>query len=279
MSVKSALKIKINGQWVAVPVMIGDAEVDGVVRYDGAQDLTEEEKATARENIGAGTGGEVDISGTVRYDTSQDLTYEQKFQARQNIGADEVGMSAVDATVLSFNIQGGRYAGRGDVYQLTSPQIISVGEYAFERCGSLAFVNLPEATAIYDNAFNRCTSLTKAVFPKVKYVGENAFYGCSALSLVDLSSATGISDAFYGSALIALCIRTNTVCQTYESMYLPRSCYVYVPAALVEEYKMAEIWENYASKFRALEDYTVDGTITGELNEEIFDVAPPEDES
>lgn len=61
MSVKSALKIKINGQWVAVPVMIGDAEIDGVVRYDGAQALTEEEKATARENIGAGTGGDVEI--------------------------------------------------------------------------------------------------------------------------------------------------------------------------------------------------------------------------
>lgn len=61
MSVKSALRIKINGQWVAVPVMIGDAEIDGVVRYDGAQTLTEEEKAIARENIGAGTGGDVEI--------------------------------------------------------------------------------------------------------------------------------------------------------------------------------------------------------------------------
>lgn len=61
MSVKSALKIKINGQWVAVPVMIGDAEIDGVVRYDEAQSLTEEEKALARENIGAGTGGQVEI--------------------------------------------------------------------------------------------------------------------------------------------------------------------------------------------------------------------------
>ena len=61
MSVKSALKIKINGQWVAVPVMIGDAEIDGVVRYDGAQTLTEEEKAIARENIGAGIGGDVEI--------------------------------------------------------------------------------------------------------------------------------------------------------------------------------------------------------------------------
>jgi len=43
--------------------------------------------------------------------------------------------------------------------------------------------------------------------------------------------------------------------------------YIYVPAALIEEYKSATNWSTYATQFRALEDYTVDGTITGELDE------------
>lgn len=43
--------------------------------------------------------------------------------------------------------------------------------------------------------------------------------------------------------------------------------YIYVPSALIEQYKVAENWSTYASQFRALEDYTVDGTITGELDE------------
>jgi hypothetical protein len=42
---------------------------------------------------------------------------------------------------------------------------------------------------------------------------------------------------------------------------------IYVPAALVNSYKTATNWSSFASKFRALEDYTVDGTITGELDE------------
>lgn len=65
MSVKSALRIKLNGRWVALPVMIGDAEIDGVVRYDAEQTLTEKQKATARKNIGADTGGNFTTDATL----------------------------------------------------------------------------------------------------------------------------------------------------------------------------------------------------------------------
>lgn len=43
--------------------------------------------------------------------------------------------------------------------------------------------------------------------------------------------------------------------------------YIYVPRALVDTYKAATNWSTIADQFRALEDYTVDGTITGELDE------------
>ena len=42
--------------------------------------------------------------------------------------------------------------------------------------------------------------------------------------------------------------------------------YIYVPFALIEQYKAATNWSTYAAQFRALEDYTVDGTITGGLD-------------
>jgi hypothetical protein len=42
--------------------------------------------------------------------------------------------------------------------------------------------------------------------------------------------------------------------------------YIYVPADLVDSYKAATNWSTFAAQFRALEDYTVDGTITGELD-------------
>ena len=45
------------------------------------------------------------------------------------------------------------------------------------------------------------------------------------------------------------------------------SGYIYVPAALVDSYKTASNWSTYANQFRALEDYTVDGTTTGALDD------------
>lgn len=43
--------------------------------------------------------------------------------------------------------------------------------------------------------------------------------------------------------------------------------YIYVPRTLVDSYKAATNWSTYADQFRALEDYTVDGTVTGDLDE------------
>jgi N-acyl-D-aspartate/D-glutamate deacylase len=43
--------------------------------------------------------------------------------------------------------------------------------------------------------------------------------------------------------------------------------YVYVPRALVNAYKTATNWSTYANYIRAIEDYSIDGTVTGELDE------------
>jgi hypothetical protein len=43
--------------------------------------------------------------------------------------------------------------------------------------------------------------------------------------------------------------------------------YIYVPAALIDSYKTETNWSAFAAQYRALEDYTVDGTVTGEMDE------------
>jgi hypothetical protein len=58
----------------------------GVVQVT-PQSLSEEEKAQARENIGAATEP-AELENVLKY-TSQRLTDEQKAQARENIGADD----------------------------------------------------------------------------------------------------------------------------------------------------------------------------------------------
>ena len=68
----------------------------GFVAYV-SQDLTEEQKRIARENIGAATTSSED--GTVRYDVDQSLSEEEKARARANIGAGNGGGTITDITV------------------------------------------------------------------------------------------------------------------------------------------------------------------------------------
>lgn len=76
----------------------------------------------------------------------------------------------------------------------------------------------------------------------------------------------------YSNRLVTIILRGNAVC-TLESTTAFTGAglktgtgYVYVPAALKAQYMQATNWSTYASQFRALEDYTVDGTIWGDLD-------------
>jgi hypothetical protein len=124
-------------------------------------------------------------------------------------------------------------------------------------------------------AFRTCMQLTSAIFPSATSVAENAFYLCSKLSFVDLPSASKIDDyAFYACrALKALILRkSDAICKLSSTSAFSSTAiksgtgYIYVPSALIETYKTAYQWKDFAAQFRALEDYTVDGTITGDLD-------------
>ena len=117
-------------------------------------------------------------------------------------------------------------------------------------------------------------------------IGHSAFRGCNNLTKVDFPAATVIQvQVFaYCFSLTAIILRSQTLCRltnvnavqncyhldgTVDSTYNPNGetdCYIYVPAALVDSYKAATNWSTIADQFRALEDYTVDGTTTGELD-------------
>jgi hypothetical protein len=133
-------------------------------------------------------------------------------------------------------------------------------------------------TNIGKGAFFSCAKLVEAKFKNATSVEEGAFANCYALEKVDLASATNIAlEAFQGTSsvvpLSALILRnTNEICVLgYSSAFNNTNIakgigYIYVPSAFVDSYKAAKHWSTYASQFRALEDYTVDGTVTGELD-------------
>ena len=107
-------------------------------------------------------------------------------------------------------------------------------------------------TRIGNNAFSYCSNLTTADFPAVTNIDMNAFRSCSKLTALILRSE--------------MMVNLNLTTALSSTPIASGTGYIYVPRALVDSYKAATNWSTYANQFRALEDYTVDGTTTGELD-------------
>ena len=130
----------------------------------------------------------------------------------------------------------------------------SIGSYAFSSCSKLTSVDFPAATSISSYAFQACSNLTSVNFPVATSIGSYAFSGCSNLTSLILRKSDAICTLSNISAFNNTPIKSGTG-------------YIYVPRVLVDTYKAATNWSTYANQFRALEDYTVDGTITGALDQ------------
>lgn len=133
-------------------------------------------------------------------------------------------------------------------------------------------------------------SITELKDNVVTTIGDYAFNKCTNLEILDLPSVTSINKCAFSNcaALTKLILRSNTLCtlkDTNAFWYTPIARYtsiyndtshpnghIYVPRALLSDddatmdYRRATNWTSLSSKFRALEDYTVDGTTTGELD-------------
>ena len=130
----------------------------------------------------------------------------------------------------------------------------TIGEMAFFKCSSLKSINVSSAEIIKFNAFSECTSLESINLPKASSIAVGAFNDSTSLNAVilrNIESICNISD---------YTIFDNTPIGDGIG-------YIYVPFLLLEEYQNATNWTVFRGQFRALEDYTVDGTTTGALDE------------
>lgn len=131
--------------------------------------------------------------------------------------------------------------------------------------------------SIRTGAFQNCKKLTEAIFPSATSVGASAFSMCHKLETVDLGNTTSIGTSAFNacSSLTTVILRSTTMASgasAFDYAYhftgagnTVKDGYFYVPSALVDSYTTDTAWTKFAGHFRALEEYTVDGTITGEL--------------
>jgi len=141
---------------------------------------------------------------------------------------------------------------------ITLPNATTMGVYSFG--GANLVVNLPQLTAIPYAGF-RYSGAHMVVVPKVKTVGEYGFGNCS-IKYADFTELQSITNS--RGAPKNVIIRNTSQVPT-ASNFEP-SEYLYVPGDMVEAYKNATNWSAVADRIRVLEAYTVDGTVTGELD-------------
>jgi hypothetical protein len=166
---------------------------------------------------------------------------------------------------LVTSIGANAFAANSELESVNFPLLSIINSSSFSSCAKLTNVTFPSATAIYNNAFSGDAKLVSADFLLVTRIQTYVFQSCCSLTRVILRSLT-------------MCVLNNTNAFNYcyhihgttDSTFNPNGLkdgYIYVPRDLVESYKSATNWSNFATQFRALEDYTVDGTTTGALDE------------
>lgn len=141
--------------------------------------------------------------------------------------------------------------------ELYFPKLVSTqATQAFLNCHGLTVIPrtaFPVLTVVWANFFQECKNLTRAEFDCVNAVYQMAFHNCSNFKTLVLR--------YDGVAML-----TNSNCFNGTPI-ASGTGYIYVPSAHIEGYKTATNWSVYADQFRALEDYTVDGTVNGDLDE------------
>lgn len=161
------------------------------------------------------------------------------------------------------------------LYNLEFPMLTTIGAEAFAGCFQLNSISCPEVTVIGDSAFEDCNSLQTILLPNLETIPVSAFRMCMGLQTADFANVREIEPlAFSDSALRSLVLRREGTVDLMSRDALQGTPieqgdgYIYVPSERMENYQTGHPeWSSFSAQFRALEDYTVDGTITGDLDE------------
>lgn len=160
--------------------------------------------------------------------------------------------------------------------EISLPSLIKCDSYSFQSARKIQKINVPLLEFIGMYGFQGCESLVEITLPSLCCIGGvGVFQGDSKLKKVDLplfgnntnsnysNTGTFQSGTFNGClSLDTLILRNSSEIAKlgnknvfYNTPIAKGTGYIYVPAALIDEYKTATNWVTFASQFRAIEDY------------------------
>ena len=139
-----------------------------------------------------------DLCYSITSDSTAKVTYQDPGSSNNYSGIDTVAIpekityNGVDYAVTSIGEYAFEYC--GGLTSITIPEsVTNIGNSAFYDCSNLTSITIPESvTNIGINAFSNCSNLTSIAIPEsVTNIGKRAFYNCSQLKT--LSVPNGVS--------------------------------------------------------------------------------------
>ena len=175
------------------------------------------------------------------------------------------GCSKLESVTLSENLKSinkSTFNGCTSLINIYIPNsVTSIGEYAFSGCSALSEVSIGSGVkSIHTYAFSSCTSLISVVIPdNVKTIGSYAFQHCRGLESVEIGTGvTTIYDAAfrYCYALENIKCKATTPPTIAEETFfgLGINPVIYVPMAVVDDYKAASYWSDLADIITGYEE-------------------------
>lgn len=185
------------------------------------------------------------------------------------------------------------------IEEVYAPELLTIGGYAFYSATKLKKIHLPKAIEFNTGAFQGCTNilemhcpslqklgfaalqsckaLTEICMPSLVFINGQSLRACDALAYVDVGSLSSNSYlyalTFYDcTSLTSLVMRVSKMINLENVNVFTNTPiangtgYIYIPLSLIASFQTATNWSTFANQFRALEDYTVDGTVTGEFD-------------
>lgn len=214
------------------------------------------EIASIQTGGGSGSDGDITalINGTLSHLSSSVTTI------RQYLFRGATALKSVDLPDV-VKIEGNAFYGCGLV-SAEFPKCTSIDAYAIASNTQLVSLSLPILVTVQSNGLRDNSVLAEVNLPKCTALGSNALRNCKALARIDLPSANSIASYAFGgcSSLTTLILRSESVCALGAVSALDStpiasgSGYIYVPSALVSEYKAAPNWLNFEAQIKTIEE-------------------------
>ena len=226
------------------------------------------------------------------------ITIIEAYQFNGGGGVDEHGLAYYPDVI---EIGKSAFPNNNELKIANFPKATTINNSAFYNVKNVTEINLPSAKTVGDQALSYCPSLEYVTLGADVSLGQSVFAGSRNLKMVTfLGRCTAAHSASFNSFetqfmdfrgdvpsdIVGLnCATKGVIIRSETLQTLPRygliSTYIlnqgnsfyYVPSSLVEAYKSEVIKKTSSLNdeikitcVRALEDYTVDGTITGDLD-------------